>query len=401
MSLTKEIHLLGVSFRTAPVAVREALSFDRWQAAAFLAEAAAATADVEALVLSTCNRTEFVLAAPAGDDPAATVLLQLRRLRPDAPVLRDDCHRYQLAGDAAARHLFRVACGLESAVLGDAQILGQLRDALATASTAGALGGTVARVVQHGLRVGRRARAETAFGRGGAGTGSAIAGLLAARPGGAGTVVLVGAGETARDVARQLAKRRLGRLVVVNRTAARAHELTHVYGGTTRPWAELADALCEADAIVAATAAPSPVLDGALLARVVAAGRLPLVVDAGMPRNVAAGAPLLVVDLDGIRERRDETLAARRAAVPAVERLVDEELGRWDRWRARRPLDAVIEALYRDLAAASRRGARDLVAGGPPSQDRAELVLRRAMKRVLHGHVRRLRDATTPAGRTS
>lgn len=395
MNETTHVRLLGVSFRTAPVAVREALSFTPAAAGELLRLGRAEIPGIEALVLATCNRTEFHLVLPASHAVEDWLAL-VRRVRPDAPILRDDCPRYQAADAEAVRHLVRVASGLESLILGDGQILGQVKEAVAVAREAGTWGPEMERITRHALRAGKRARRDTAVARGNASIGSAIATMAAAR--GAQRIVVVGAGTVARDVGRHLAKRDGVTLAFVNRTEAAAHALAADCGGSGHPLAALAGLLVDADLAVTATAAPRPVLSHALLDRVLALrmGRALTVVDAGMPRNVEPGPGVSVIDIDAIREERASVLAARRAAVPAVEAIVDDEVASYTRWRAGRATDDAIRALLGQVDAAGRAAAGELAgAAGIVAAD-VERIFVRSFKRLMHGHMRTLR-ALAPA----
>ncbi len=398
MPNTKTLHVLGVSFRTAPAAVREALSFDSAGIVSLLRVAAADAPTLEALVLSTCNRTEFWLATPAGYDVNERWLSLLKRLRPEAPILRSDCARYHLKQEAAVRHICRVACGLDSAVLGDAQIRRQVKDAAAVAVRAGTAGRHLHRVLALAFTAGRRAHEETALGRGSASIGSAVAGLIAERTGAPGDapvrVLVIGAGEIARNVGWHVTKRRLGTLTFINRTQDRAVEAAAHCGGVGRPWGELSAALAEADVAVAATSASAPVLDRKLLDAVASArsGRPLLLVDVGMPRNVARGSAVEVIDIDAIRDRFTEHLAAREAAVPDAERIVESQVGEWVRWWDGLAVEAIIKQLYLDAEQLSGKLASRLAPAQEsltPDAVRAEVL--RGCKHLLHGHVRRLR----------
>jgi glutamyl-tRNA reductase len=399
MGDSKDLHLLGVSFRTAPVAVRESLSFNRSEAAALLQGPVARGPELEALVLSTCNRTEFYLAAPREAGAVETMLAHLRRIRPQAPILRSDCLRYQASGAEAARHLFRVACGLDSAVLGDVQILGQVKEALAVASECGTLGSCLNRLGGQALRAGKRARAETLISQGAASIGSALAGMLSRRwqEGGMGRapkILILGAGQIARDIGRHLSKRHVGELTFINRTAGKAEELARHCGGQAVEWSCLGQALEGTDVAIAATAAPQPILQRDLL-DYLAVGRAErplLLVDAGLPRNVEAGSALEVIDIDAIRERQETVLAQRREAIPGVEEIVEEELRAWEQWRAALPIEDAIKQLYQEAAARSREAAPKLAAPGAFTQSEAEEMIFRSFKQLLHRHVRRLRD---------
>lgn len=391
MTAPAELHLLGVSFRTAPVAVREALHFDRDHALELLRELAGDDPNLEVLVVSTCNRTEFYLVS--GDGPAAVdgLLATLRRVRPEAPVLRDDTPRYHLAGEEAARHLLRVACGADSQVLGDVQVLGQVRDAGVVADDAGTLGPRLRRLLGHAVRAGKRAHEETAIGRGAASLGSALAGILAGRS--AERILILGAGAVARDIGRHLAKRGLGSLWFVTRTPARATELAEECRGEAHAWSALGTLLQDADVVIAATSTlvlGREALDAAAAAR---PERPLLVVDAGVPRNVEPGSRVPVIDLDAIRERQAEVLAARVAALPAVEAIVAGESERFMRWMDGGTTEELIRSLFRDAARASREAAgllADATSGEPADVERLFL---RSFKRLLHGHVQRLRAA--------
>jgi len=395
----KELQLLGVSFRTAPAAVREALSFNDEQSASLLRDFGAREERVEAAVLSTCNRAEFYLAGPRGGSFAEDWLLQLRQLRPNAEILRADCLRYRESGEAAARHLFAVACGLDSAILGDAQILGQVKQAMALAASCGTLGNVLEQLFRQAIRAGKRARQSTAIGAGAASIGSALAGMIAAeietdgknRPA---RILIVGAGKVARDAGRHLAKRRAGELTIINRTFALAVELAADCGATVQSWSRLFEALAECDCAIVAIAASAPVLRRELLDRVVhaRAGRRLIVVDAGMPRNVESGAPIELIDIDAIRERQEHQLARRRSAVPEVERIVAQEVDGWRRWRASLPMEGVIKVLYQELAGQSREVAERLVDALSLTAADAQQAIERSLKQLLHGHVRRLRE---------
>jgi glutamyl-tRNA reductase len=405
MAPAKELYLLGVSFRTAPVAVRETLSFQPTQACALLQDSGAGLNGGEAAVLSTCNRTEFYLASAS---PAAVErwLGYLRRLRPQAPILRADCHRYQLAGSEALRHLVRVACGLDSAVLGDQQILSQVKEAAGIAAEAGTMGAYLNRAFAEAIRAGKQARAETRISHGAASLGSALAELVANHvvdcpleqvP----RILVIGAGQIARDIGWNLAKRQLGELTFLNRSAEGAAALAEHCGGQAVAWSQLDWALDSADVIVAATSAKEPILrreklDSLLERRPV---HPPLVVDAGVPRNTEAGSALHVVDIDAIREQRQQVLAVRRAAVPAVDAMVEREVASWVQWCEARPVEEAIGSLYRQAAAFGHEASQQLFASGTPSPEEAEDIFLRMFRRLLHGPVRRLRAQDMPSRR--
>jgi glutamyl-tRNA reductase len=349
MALPKQIYLLGVSYRTSSMEVREKLSLNAKDAGQLMREMAFNRPGFEALILSTCNRTEFYLAAPHGEDVVTPWMLALKAFRPQAPILNVECVHYRKQGLDAVRHLFKVASGLESMVLGDAQVLAQLKQAFEISREAGALGHFLNRTVCHALKCGKRARKETAISTGAAGIGSALAGLLASRlehqvaP----NIVILGAGGFARETGRQLQKRLPCKLTFLNRSLERAHEAARHCAGHAQPWESLKNCLLPADGVVAATSAPHAVLSVKFLNEIMAlrGGAPLLVLDAGMPRNVEPGSAAEVLDIDSIRERREGALARREAAVPEVQRLIALELGAWERWNLRLNLDAKIKTL--------------------------------------------------------
>ncbi|MGO9124059.1 MAG: glutamyl-tRNA reductase [Terriglobales bacterium] len=401
MGPVQQLHLLGVSYRTAPVAVREGLSFQPAEAAALLHDAAAVTG-CEAAVLSTCNRTEFYLAAP-GDAAVEHWLAYLPRLRPHAPILRSECHRYQLTDKEALRHLVRVACGLDSAVLGDRQILSQVKEAAGIAAEAGTMGAYLNQAFAQAIRAGKQARAETGISHGAASLGSALAELVANHVVGHAReqvprILVIGAGQIARDIGWNLAKRRLGELKFLNRSTEKATALAEHCGGQALAWSQLDEGLDAADVIVAATSAKEPILRrarlDALLERRPACP--PLVVDAGVPRNTEAGSALGVVDIDAIREQRQRVLTVRRAAVPSVDAMVECEVASWVQWCEARPVEDAIGSLYRQAVVFGHEASRQLFASGTPSPKQAEEVFLRTFRRVLHGPVRRLRAQQMP-----
>ena len=405
-----DLVLFGVSFRTAPLAVRKTLAFDSVEIGNLLSRARAELPGLEALVLSTCNRTEFYL----GADDAHSWHELLKRVRPAAPATPMDCHFYERRGMDAFRHLARLACGLESAILGDKQVLSQLRAAVALAQNHGTLGRELNEATGAALRLGRAARAQSSIAAGSAGIGSAVAATLlggshrrhpgdARRPTdrtAAKRVAILGAGEAAQSVARHLAKRGIVDLTFCNRTGERADRMAVEYGGATRPWAQLETVLRSVDAAVVATSAPAPVLEARVLAWIgewrQAAGQKPLtVIDAGFPPQVASPGParggVRLIPLDALRQGEDEALAARRAAVPAVEAMVDEAVDAWQQRRSELRLSASIRRLHEEAFAVTRELAGELAALGVPAGD-AEQMVRRPVRRLLHELVTELRS---------
>jgi len=395
MALPKQIYLLGVSYRTSSVEVREALSLNASDSTLLLREMSFNRPGFEALILSTCNRTEFYLAAPHGQDVVTPWMSALKCFRPAAPIMNLECRHYRKEGVDAVRHLFSVACGLESMVLGDVQVLGQLKNSFEISREAGALGHFLNRTVSHALKSGKCARKETSISTGAAGIGSAIAGVLIARmqDRAAPRVVILGAGDFARETGRQLKKRSVCNLVFVNRSHERAQDAARHCSGVAVHWQDLKAALLSADAVVAATAAPHVVLTRKMLNEVAAirGGALPLVFDAGMPRNVEPGSDIEVLGIDAIRERRESALAQRQAAVPEVQGVIARELAAWQRWNLNLQLDEKIQDLCREARARGHKTAEILTREYNYAPEKALRLVETEQGRMLHRQIARLK----------
>lgn len=316
----------------------------------------------EGFVLTTCGRTELYAFARLAVDPIELLADVLggggtagASAGLDASELRDAC--YVHVREAATRHALRVASGLDSLVLGEDQIQAQMKKALAAARAAGALGPITERLGAAALACGKRVRTHTGLGRHAVSLESLAVraalevGDLAARE-----VLVIGAGDSASIVLRQLRSAGAGRVTVVSRTAARARRLAEAHG--VRSWsadsaAGLAEALVHADVVFCCTSAPHPVVTPELLApRQRARGAAPLLcIDLGMPRDVDPAVTRLgarVVALDALDAMAREHRATRREHVPEAEAIVEREAARFTDWlRAR--------AAAADVSESSRR----------------------------------------------
>lgn len=328
--------VVGMSHRSAPVEVLERAAVGADDVAKLLDEMLRGTHVSEAVLLSTCNRIEVYAVVDAFHGGLADVSAVLgRHAGMELPELTE--HLYVHYAAAAVQHLFAVASGLDSMVVGEAQILGQLRTAYAGANELGAVGRVLHELSQHALRVGKRVHASTGIDAAGASVVSealadaadALGGDLAGR-----RAVLVGAGAMGGLAAAHLRRAGASEVVVLNRTPARAVRLaaitaehgTPARGGTLDA---LATELATADVMVACTGAVGVVVDRATVAEAVAAraGRPLAICDLGLPRDVDAGAGALpgvtIVDLIGLQRRL--ATGERGAAVSAAQELVAEE----------------------------------------------------------------------------
>ena len=342
---------------------------------------------IETFALATCNRTEIYWRAQVpGDDDAVRAAFSERLNLPAGSLGR---LAEPLAGEAAAAHLFRVCCGLESLVLGEAEILGQVRAALeACTGTRRFLQG----VVQAALRTGRLARAETAIGNGALSVASTAVQWLAEQlPLPERRVAVIGAGDTGLKAARHLAALGVGRLVIVNRTRSRAEALAATVGASAAGLEALAGELQSADAVVCAVAAPHWLISRSALERAAAArGGRPLhVVDLAMPACVEPGPVrgVHLVDL-GTLQRAVETHRNRRGAeVPKVEAVIARELKWLHAWARHQALRPLVSDLRRKVEAIRRaelaRAQDELARSSAPDSAVLERLSRRLLEQVL------------------
>lgn len=335
--LIDRIVCVGVNFRTAPVEYRERLGSDlpvrceRVCAPAHAAPSGDGESIRELAWLVTCNRVELYA---LGGELAATA--PLMAILADAAGLRPSDvagHTYRHCGEDAVRHLCRVACGLDSMVLGEPQILGQVAQAFEDARSRRTAGPVLNRVFRRAVCAGRRAHSETAIGKNPASmssvavalAGSVIGSLRDRR------VLVIGLGEMGSITVKALRARQVREIAVANRTRARAEEVSARWGYRTYAMAELAAALEWADVVISSTRSPEPVVDVGVVRDVVArrAGRLLVFVDIAVPRDVDPAIRGLsgvhLFDADDLSGNLDDGLAARRHEIPRVERIVTEE----------------------------------------------------------------------------
>lgn len=394
------LQILGLNHTTAPVEVREQVVFAGDEIGRALARLQQIEGVDEAVMLSTCNRTEFyVMAGDAGRDALQAWLHNEGNLDPafaDTLFSMDEEH--------AIRHVFRVACGLDSMVLGETQILGQLKDAVRDAEQAGSLGPQLRTFFQHTFSVAKKVRTETEIGASPVSVASAAVSL--AQQFFAGftqhTALLIGAGSTIELVAKHLDAKKLGRLFVANRNLDRAKNLASQFGGYAVPLSELEGTLPEADIIISSTAAEEPIvsrrqMDDAIRLR----KRKPIfAVDIAVPRDIEPDvAELDDVYLYGIDDLQQVILEGqgnREAAAVDAHRILDEEIARYTSMQRAKEANPIITALRTqgqairdDVAAQARRR----MASGMSAEDAIEYATAAMMKKLLHNPSVRLREA--------
>jgi glutamyl-tRNA reductase len=399
-----ELLLLGVSHKTAPVALRERVALTDGQAGEFVDALLSAEAVQEAVAISTCNRTEVYLVSP---DPveAETVALGLLARQADIRPTELAPAIYSLRNCDAARQLFRVAAGLESMIVGEAEVQGQVRRAYERALAAGSTGPLTNRVFAAALVTGKRARAETAVGEGATNVPAVavalardVLGELDGRQ-----VIVLGTGETGELTAEALAGRGADTVFVANRRRERAESLARRFGGRVVGFDRLPSELDRADILVASTSSPHAIV-GAEELEAVMAGRRDrplLLVDIAVPRDVepacAAVEGATLYDIDDLQAVVARHRSGRESEAERAEEIVEQEIQRFAQWLGSLEVLPTIQALRgragtiveRVLAENASRwetmSERDL--------ERIALVARAVANRLLHEPTVRLKEA--------
>lgn len=400
------LFVLGINHQTAPVSLRERVAFSAEAVPAALAALRALPPVREVALLSTCNRTE--LYAVAEDDGQA--LADWLATHPDGHVAGtstgQDLHAYLYRHqDAdAVRHLFRVATGLDSLILGEPQILGQVKDAWATARAAGSLGGQLDRLFQYAFTTAKRARTDTRIGANPVSVASAAVRLAQesfARLDDS-TVLLIGAGETIELAARHLVQAKARRLLVANRTLGHAQELATRHGGVALPLSELDRHLAEADIVLSATASREPILQRAQVAAALALRkhRPMLLLDLAVPRDIAADVAELkdvfLYTVDDLERAIEDNRRSRREAATEAEAIVELQVARFVEHHAASTRTEPLKRLraYGEVARAEvlARARQQLASGEDPDAVLAYLA-HTLTNRLLHAPTIALREA--------
>jgi glutamyl-tRNA reductase len=368
-----EIVLIGLNHKTAPVELRERVSFNADQAQRAAEQLRSRGVLSETLVLSTCNRSELYGVPPetALDSAQAMELFLATFHHVDPSVLSTSLYRRR--DQEAVRHLFRVASGLDSLLLGEAEILGQVREAYRIALDLGATGPVLNRMFQNALEVGKRVRTETEIGK--KPVSVAFAGVkLAERIFGSlkgHKALILGAGATGEQVIGHLRDRGVSDLRVANRSPERARELAARTGAGVVAWESLHASLAWPDMIVSSVTSTEPVLKRALLEQAMAerSNRSLLLVDLGMPRNIEPSAAdlynIYLYDMDHLSEIVEQNKKARADEVPRAEAIIEEQVQKFQKWQSGVQAAAVIGALRARLASEREAFLRERLAAWP------------------------------------
>jgi glutamyl-tRNA reductase len=404
-----ELFVVGLSWRTAPVAIREKLAFREEELPQTLVALTKTLPVGEAMLISTCNRVEVYGVAHPGSDGASAVrafLLEQRgaKSKDFTEVL------YEHRGPAAIRHVFRVASALDSLVVGEAQILGQLKAARGVAETTGTTGSVLTRALDRAFSVAKRVRTETSIARGAANV-SSVAVELAARVFGnlAGkSVLVVGAGKMSALAARHLYASGAQRIVVTNRSPQKAEALATEIDGVAKPWEDLEKHLIEADVVISSTGAREPILTKKLFKSVAKARRWRqmMVIDIAVPRDAEQG----INDLDGVYlfniDDLDKVvqanLAERGKAAEHAGKIVEHEARQFEQWLRTQGVVPTIRALrehFASVADVEVTKALDALARKEHTREQQRELLQRVVQlvvnKLLHHPTTALRASST------
>lgn len=386
--------LVGLSHRTAPVELREQLDFSRGDVGEAVGALASRVESGEGVILSTCNRVEVYTEAngtEAGRDAVAAFISEFHHIGRD----RLEPHLYTCTDAEAAKHLFRVAAGLDSLVVGEPQILGQVKGAYEAATSRHATGGSLNRLFHAAFAAAKRVRHETGLAEGAVSVSYAAISLarkIFGRLDGLNVLVL-GAGEMAKLTAIHLRGQNVGALVVTSRTLGTAEALAAHVRGRAVPWSEMPSALAQADIVVSATGASQPVLSAERVREAVRPRRnRPLfLIDIAVPRDVEAAAgdldDVFLYNIDDLQAIVSENLARRGAELQKAEQIVEQEVEKFTSWLRSRTAVPTVVALRKRFEVIRqtelRRLEPKLAALPPDARARVDEITRLIVEKLL------------------
>lgn len=402
-----DLLMIGINFRTAPIELREKVSFSAKAVPAVLGRLSAAFPGTELVLVSTCNRTELYAAAPAVEGQKSAILGALLK-DTGAPPEEMKGHFYDKSGLEAVQHLFAVASGLDSMVVGEAEILGQVRQAYALAVEAETSGERLHPLFQNALKTAKRVRTETDISRGRVSVSSIAVEFvekifddLSAK-----TVMIVGAGETAELVLKSLLERGVKEVLVLNRSQPKCQSLAERYGGRAIPFDLLPDYLPRADIVMSSTSAPHcvihvPAVQNAMQLR---HGDPMLLMDIAVPRDIEAGVAELenvyLYNVDDLEKIAAANLAKREIEVEKAWKVVRADMAEAAALFGHSDLGALMrqfdEQTRRISAAELGRLLGKPAFASMPEAQRQEIaeLLHRSMNKILAGPRKGLRKAS-------
>lgn len=406
-----QVALIGCSHRTAPVELRERVSFTPQQALDAADELRRQGILEEAVVLSTCNRSELYGVPGAGGGIATEAMEAFLTGYHRISRAELDGRLYRWTGPDAVRHLYRVTAGLDSMMLGEAEILGQVKTAYGQALDHGATGPVLNRVFQSALEVGKRVRAETEVGA--RPMSVALAGVkLAERVFGnlkGHSALIVGAGSVAEQVVEHLRNRGISKLRVVNRSYDRGAELAGRMNAEAVTWESLEQVLSAPDIVVTSVSGSEAVLTRAMIERAIDTrrGKPVFVVDLGVPRNVAADVPglygLYLYNIDDLGEIVEQNRKAREAEIPRAEAIIAEHILKFESWCAGLAAGSIVDDLRAHFHRQREQLLREHATAGknisPEEHARMVRLTEELIDRVLDAPAERMRAGRSMRGR--
>jgi len=390
-----EIFALGLNHRVTPLKVRETVAFNQAEGERFLVALKDRYGVKEALLVSTCNRTEIYVAHDtAPERPPEPMLLEIlaeaRGFRPDEKPRNYETYQ----NEEAVRHLFRVAGGLDSQILGESQILGQVKNSLAWSQSAGTTSRILNRLWERALRVGKRVRTETAIGQGALSASYAALELARKIFGGLEDkqVLVIGAGEIGLLVLEDLKGTAVGGLTIMNRTRRVAEDLARRFGAEVRDLTELPDVLVDVDLVISSTGSREPLIRHEQMKKVRGrrrGDRPLLIVDLAVPRDFEESCgtfdQIFLKNVDDLGEIVQSNIAERREEIPRAEAIVEGEVTSFYRWIQTLDVEPTIRKL-RDLFHSIRSEEVSGLAGQLEEEGfhRFDRLSERLVNRLLH-----------------
>ena len=400
------LHLLGLNHTTAPVAVRERLAFAPAQRAAAMVTFRERFPDAEAVLLSTCNRVELYVARAAGGHPKAEDVAAFVSSFHGVPPDTFHHHLYHRSDRAVAEHLFAVAASLDSMVLGETQILGQVREAYDAAREAGSVGPLLNPLFQRAAAVGKQVLRETPLGEG----RQSVAGAAVDYAGRVfdtltnKSVLCIGAGKMARLVLQAFADRHPKRLLVCNRDGGKAAELAGQFRGEAAPFDRLDDHLAGVDVVITSTGSADPIITAQRFAAVHKRRRYrPIfLIDIALPRDVEAAVGELenvyLCNLDDLQRVVAETHAGRRESVDDARRIVAAAVDEYVAAHRARAVGPLIDQLFKRSHELARAEVDRQPGLSDAERQRQHELVRRVVNKLLHDPVQALRRADAGHG---
>jgi glutamyl-tRNA reductase len=397
------MHLVcyGINHETAPVEIRERFAFDISALPNALTSLCTHQAVNEAVILSTCNRTEvYCWLDDEFDNPISQWLHDYHQ---QTSRTLDD-YVYQHDNERAIKHLMRVACGLDSMVLGEPQILGQLKDAYSQSLNANALGKSLGRLFQHAFSVAKQVRTDTAIGNSPVSVAFAAVSLAKQifSELESSTALLIGAGETIELAARHLHDNGIERLIIANRTVERAHHLAEQVNGYAISLTEMPNHLAEADIVISSTASSLPILGkGAVESALKQRKRKPIfMVDIAVPRDIEEEVGQLediyLYCVDDLKDIIEENLQSRRDAALQAEEIIDTQVDHFQAWLRTQDAVPIIRAIREsgeDISQQSLQKSLKQLEQGMPAEEVMSELARTLTNRLLHEPCRQLRQS--------